>query len=121
MSDYNPKIHHRGSMRPRGYDYSRPGYYFVTICLHDIRCTSATARQKAFRAADAALVGLYRNIGGYIAERVARAEWGERTVESLADYLSIRPQGIKGFSAKNLWRMRQFYVYMPITKSSQRC
>jgi predicted nuclease of restriction endonuclease-like (RecB) superfamily len=68
-----------------------------------------SSRKKVFRAVDAALVDLYWNIGGYISERVARAEWGEGTVESLADYLSIRLQGIKGFSAKNLWRMRQFY------------
>jgi putative transposase len=30
--DYNPEIHHRRSIRLRGYDYSQPGMYFVTIC-----------------------------------------------------------------------------------------
>ena len=68
-----------------------------------------TARQKAFRAVDAALVELYWNIGRYISKRVTSAEWGEGTVESLAGYLSLRLHGIKGFSAKNLWRMRQFH------------
>ncbi len=29
---YNPAIHHRKSIRLKGYDYSSPGYYFVTIC-----------------------------------------------------------------------------------------
>ena len=29
---YNPNIHHRRSIRLKGYDYSRPGWYFVTIC-----------------------------------------------------------------------------------------
>jgi putative transposase len=32
---YNPARHHRRSIRLRGYDYSRPGYYFITICIHD--------------------------------------------------------------------------------------
>jgi REP-associated tyrosine transposase len=32
---YDSTIHHRRSMRLRGYDYSRPGAYFVTICAHD--------------------------------------------------------------------------------------
>ncbi|MBI4708296.1 MAG: transposase [Candidatus Omnitrophica bacterium] len=32
---YNPEIHHRHSIRLHGYDYSQPGYYFVTICIHD--------------------------------------------------------------------------------------
>jgi REP element-mobilizing transposase RayT len=28
---YNPKKHHRRSIRLKGYDYSRPGWYFITI------------------------------------------------------------------------------------------
>jgi REP element-mobilizing transposase RayT len=32
---YNPNIHHRRSIRLRGYDYSRNGMYFVTICTQD--------------------------------------------------------------------------------------
>lgn len=31
---YNPKIHHRRSIRLKGYDYSQAGFYFVTICVH---------------------------------------------------------------------------------------
>jgi len=29
---YDPRIHHRRSIRWRGYDYSREGAYFVTAC-----------------------------------------------------------------------------------------
>ncbi len=29
---YNPKIHHRRSIRLKGYDYTRDGYYFITLC-----------------------------------------------------------------------------------------
>ncbi|MDO9011936.1 MAG: hypothetical protein Q7U78_09045 [Gallionella sp.] len=32
---YNPDIHHRRSIRLRGYDYSQAGMYFITICTHD--------------------------------------------------------------------------------------
>jgi REP element-mobilizing transposase RayT len=32
---YDPEIHHRRSIRLRGYDYSQPGMYFVTICTHN--------------------------------------------------------------------------------------
>ena len=35
---YNPKIHHRHSVRLRGYDYSRVGKYFITICTHNTDC-----------------------------------------------------------------------------------
>lgn len=32
---YDPKIHHRRSVRLKGYDYSSVGAYFVTICVQD--------------------------------------------------------------------------------------
>jgi hypothetical protein len=32
---YNPKIHHRRSIRIKYYDYSREGLYFITICTHN--------------------------------------------------------------------------------------
>ena len=35
---YDPKIHHRKSIRLRGYDYSAPGRYFVTICVQEKAC-----------------------------------------------------------------------------------
>ncbi len=35
---YNPDRHHRRSIRLKGYDYSRAGAYFVTICTHNREC-----------------------------------------------------------------------------------
>ena len=32
---YNPNIHHRRSIRLKGYDYSQAGMYFVTICVQN--------------------------------------------------------------------------------------
>ena len=32
---YDPKKHHRRSVRLKGYDYASPGWYYVTICTHD--------------------------------------------------------------------------------------
>jgi len=31
---YDPKMHHRRSIRLPGYDYASPGSYFVTVCTH---------------------------------------------------------------------------------------
>ena len=36
--EYNPKIHHRRSIRLKGYDYSQAGLYFITICCEDMQC-----------------------------------------------------------------------------------
>ncbi len=39
MMGYNPQRHHRRSIRLKGYDYTSPGAYFVTICTQDHVCT----------------------------------------------------------------------------------
>ena len=36
--EYNPGVHHRRSIRLKGYDYSQEGIYFVTICIQDRKC-----------------------------------------------------------------------------------
>lgn len=38
MTEYDPQKHHRRSIRLKGYDYSLPGAYFVTICTQHMEC-----------------------------------------------------------------------------------
>jgi hypothetical protein len=38
MSNYNPNLHKRQSTRLKGYDYSKEGNYFLTICCQDKEC-----------------------------------------------------------------------------------
>jgi hypothetical protein len=35
---FDPKRHHRRSIRLPGYDYTQPGAYFVTVCTQDRAC-----------------------------------------------------------------------------------
>jgi len=35
MTKYNRDIHHRHSIRLKGYDYSQPGFYFITMCTNN--------------------------------------------------------------------------------------
>jgi hypothetical protein len=35
---YTPSLHHRRSIRLKGYDYSQAGLYFVTICVQNRVC-----------------------------------------------------------------------------------
>ncbi len=35
MAKYNPEIHNRRSIRLKGYDYSKEGLYFITICTQN--------------------------------------------------------------------------------------
>jgi len=67
------------------------------------------ARQRAYQAVNTELVSLYWNIGEYISGKLAAAEWGEGVVESLAQHLARTVPSLRGFSAQNLWRMRQLF------------
>jgi putative transposase len=35
---FNPAIHHRRTIRLKGYDYSKAGLYFITICCYNREC-----------------------------------------------------------------------------------
>lgn len=67
------------------------------------------ARNRAIAAVNKELIDLYWSIGEYISRKIAADGWGQGTVEALAEYIRRRQPNAKGFSAQNLWRMRQFY------------
>lgn len=68
-----------------------------------------SARNKAIKAVNSELISLYWNIGEYISKKVELSEWGQSVVRELAQYIQANEPEIKGFSDKNLWRMKQFY------------
>lgn len=67
------------------------------------------ARTTAVRAVNRELVLLYWDIGRGIVEKQDRAGWGDAVVSRLASDLRSAFPDMRGFSAANLWRMRQFY------------
>ena len=69
----------------------------------------SNARNHVLRLANTALIDLYWNVGRHISERITSAEWGDGVVKQLADYIAKTAPDLKGFSDKNLWRMKQFY------------
>src|SRR5215467_11491480 len=67
------------------------------------------ARQRAFQAVNTELIDLYWQVGEYISQRITADGWGKSTITSLASYIQSAHLNLRGFSAQNLWRMRQFY------------
>ncbi|HRJ15643.1 MAG TPA: PDDEXK nuclease domain-containing protein, partial [Saprospiraceae bacterium] len=67
------------------------------------------ARSKAFRQANTVLIDLYWRVGKTISEKVQTEVWGKGVVAELARYIARQAPDIRGFSDKNLWRMKQFY------------
>ena len=68
-----------------------------------------SARQQALAAVNTTLIDLYWKLGETISHRITSDGWGKGTVNSLASYIQEQNPGIRGFSAQNLWRMRQFF------------
>jgi hypothetical protein len=67
------------------------------------------SRTTAIKAVNAELINLYWNIGEYISKKIKQSEWGDSVVTELANFIQTQEPEIKGFSDKNIWRMKQFY------------
>ena len=67
------------------------------------------AKQQAFAQVNNILIELYWQIGKTISHQVKISAWGKSVVSELAKYIIKNDPTIKGFSDKNLWRMKQFY------------
>jgi len=77
--------------------------------FREITALIQQARGQACRAVNVALIDLYWAIGERISRRIATEGWGQSSIVSLAAYIRRRDPNARGFSAQNLWRMRQFY------------
>lgn len=66
-------------------------------------------RTRVTRLVNTELIDLYWELGKEIQQRTLQNGWGRATVKELADFLTVQTPNLRGFSASNLWRMRQFY------------
>ena len=68
------------------------------------------AQYQALRATNRELLSLYWDIGESIHRKQEALGWGKSVVENLASDLQAEFPGRNGFSARNLWNMRDFYL-----------
>ncbi|MCQ3000744.1 PDDEXK nuclease domain-containing protein [Pseudomonas syringae] len=68
-----------------------------------------SARQTTLQTVNTQMIQLYWQVGAYISDKIEKAEWGEGVVTQLATYLARSQPGLRGFTSRNLFRMRQFY------------
>lgn len=74
----------------------------VVEMIHD-------ARERALAVVNSGLIDLYWRLGESIYRRIETDGWGKHTVAALAAYIQQHHPNTRGFSAQNLWRMRQFF------------
>jgi predicted nuclease of restriction endonuclease-like (RecB) superfamily len=90
-----------------------PGYAQL---LTDLKDRIRQAQVRATVAASRELVRLYWDIGREIVRRQSQEGWGKGVVDCLAADIQRAFPGVEGFSARNVWRMRAFYLaYAPET------
>lgn len=81
-----------------------------TVFLGEIKARIRRAQYDALKAVNKELIALYWDIGKMIVERQKKEGWGKAVVERLAADLQKEFPGIQGYSARNIWYMRIFYI-----------
>ena len=64
------------------------------------------ARQNAYTAVNIELISCYWQVGEFISSRVSNANWGDKTVQHLADYIQNEYPDLKGYNRRGLYRMK---------------
>lgn len=76
----------------------------------EIKQRIRSAQYEALKAVNREMINLYWDIGQIIVTQQQEAGWGKSVVEQLAKDLQAEFPGISGFSTRNIWRMRDFYL-----------
>ena len=78
--------------------------------IKDIKDLIYRRQYEAMKKVNFELTSLYWEIGEEIYRQQLEKGWGKSVIEILSKELQKEFTGIQGFSARNLWRMRNFYV-----------
>ncbi|NET40244.1 MAG: DUF1016 domain-containing protein, partial [Cyanothece sp. SIO1E1] len=78
--------------------------------LGEIKQRIRSAQYEALRAVNRELIALYWDIGKILVSRQKGETWGKGVVEQLARDLRAEFPGVVGFSVRNIWNMRNFYL-----------
>ena len=78
--------------------------------LSDVKTRLKTARIRAHLSANRELLELYWDVGRMIAERQNLEGWGAAVIKQLSADIQREFPDLKGFSIRNIWRMRSFYL-----------
>lgn len=78
--------------------------------ISHIKSKIHSAKNKIALSANSELLGMYWEIGKEIIEKQKKANWGSKIIERMAVDLKHEFPEIKGFSKRNIYAMRQWYL-----------
>ncbi|MCR5611238.1 MAG: PDDEXK nuclease domain-containing protein [Clostridiales bacterium] len=67
------------------------------------------SKARAIKAVNSEMIEMYWKIGEYLSLKSDEDGWGKSVVQEFSDYLKNAYPSASGFSAQNLWRMKQFF------------
>lgn len=85
-----------------------PSNYHQTLA--ELKQRISVAKYKSLLAVNKELILLYLDIGKIISHKL-KSGWGDAVVDTLANDIQAEYSGLKGFSSRNLRRMRLVYEY----------
>lgn len=87
--------------------------------LKEILSKIQQARYEMLKTVSKQTITLYWEIGKSVSEKVEVEKWGKSIVEQLSKDLQTEHPGIRGFSARNIWNMKNFYEFYSLNEKLQ--
>lgn len=87
--------------------------------LSDVKSRIESSQFQAALAVNRELLALYWNLGKSIVEKQGQSKWGDSIIDHLSIDLQKSFPKISGFSSRNIWRMRSFYLAYPPSPKEQ--
>lgn len=81
------------------------------LFLKEILSKIQLARHEMLKTVSKQTVALYWEIGKAVSQKVSQEKWGKSVVEQLSKDLQTEFPGIRGFSARNIWNMKNLYEF----------
>jgi predicted nuclease of restriction endonuclease-like (RecB) superfamily len=80
-----------------------------TVEFNNVIQIIETAQRETYKIVNTKLIDLYWSIGELVSKKIETDGWGKSTVQELSDFIHQKYPQSFGFSAQNIWKMRQFY------------
>lgn len=81
-----------------------------TNFFEEVKNKIEVSRIKAIKKVNKEMINLYWNLGEEIFLQQEKYNWGKSIIEKLSSDLKKEFQSVEGYSARNLWEMRRFYL-----------
>ena len=83
--------------------------------ITELKQSIIQSRYQAARLANREQLSLYLRTGQMLTQKIDAEKWGSKVIEQISTDLQKQLPGLKGFSYRNLMKMKQFYAdYQPL-------